>query len=85
MANKLALEARIGCRLLLKHPAIVWLIRHVAWLMTRYNIGRDGWSPFRRIFGRPCDGSICKFGGQVHYKLSGRTSRELGAWVGKRS
>ena len=44
VANKLALEAGIGCRLLLKHPAIVWLIRHVAWLMTRYSTGRDGCS-----------------------------------------
>ena len=45
---------------------------------------------FRRIFGKPYDGSICKFGEQVHYKLSGRPSssveprRELGAWVGKK-
>ena len=89
MANKLALEAGIGCRFLLRHPAIMWSVRHVAWLMTRYNTGRDGCSPFRRIFGKPYDGSICKFGEQVHYKLSGRPSSrveprwELGAWVGK--
>ena len=89
VANKLALEAGIGCRLLLKHPAIVWLIRHAAWLITRYNTGRDGCSPFRRIFGKPYNGSICKFGEQVHYKLSGHPSSrveprwELGAWVGK--
>ena len=69
--------------------AIVWLVRHVAWLMTRYNTGRDGCSPFRRIFSKPYDGSICKFGEQIHYKLSGRPSSrveprwELGAWVGK--
>ena len=85
----LALEAWIGCRLPLKHPAIVWLVRHVAWLITRYNTGRDGCSPFRRIFGKPYNGSICKFGEQVHYKLSGHPSSrveprwELGAWVGK--
>ena len=89
VANKLALEAGIGCRLLLKHPAIVWLIRHAAWLITRYNAGRDGCSPFRRIFGKPYNESICKFGEQVHYKLSGHPSSrveprwELGAWVGK--
>ena len=46
-------------------------------------------SLFRRIFGKPYDGSICKFGEQVHYKLTGRPSSrveprwELGAWVGK--
>ena len=74
VANKLALEVGVGCRLLLKHPAIVWLVRHVALLMTRYNTGRDGCSLFRRIFGKPYDGSICKFGEQVHYKLSGRLS-----------
>ena len=71
VANKLALETGIGCRLLLKHPAIVWLVRHVAWLITRYNTGRDGCSPSRRIFGKSYDGGICKFGEQVHYKLSG--------------
>ena len=65
VANKLALEAGIGCRLLLKHPAVVWLIRHVAWLITRYNTGRDGCSPFRRIYGKTYNGSICKFGEQV--------------------
>ena len=87
VANKLALEAGIGCRLLLKHPAIVWLNRHIAWLMTRYNTGHDGCSPFRKIFGKPCGGSICKFGEQVHYKLGGRPSSrvqprwKLGAWV----
>ena len=89
MAKKLALEAGIGCRLLLKHPAVVWLIRHVAWLITRYTTGRDGCSPFRRIFGKPYNGSICKCGEQVHFKLSGHPSSrveprwELGAWVGK--
>ena len=65
------------------------VIRHVAWLITRYNTGRDGCSPFRRIFGKPYNGSICKIGEQVHYKLSGHPSSrveprwELGAWVGK--
>ena len=34
VANKLALGAGIGCRFLLRHPAIVWLVRHVAWQMT---------------------------------------------------
>ena len=56
--------------------------------MTKYNTGRDGCSPSRRIFGKSNDGSICKFGEQ-DYKLSGRPSSrveprwELGAWVGK--
>ena len=77
MANKLALEAGIGCRLLLKHPAVVWLIRHVAWLITRYNTGKDGCSPFRGIFGKPYNSSICKFGEQVHYKLIGHPSSRV--------
>ena len=53
VAKKLALEAGIGCRLLLRHRVIVWLIRHVAWLMTKYSTGRDGCSPCRSIFGKP--------------------------------
>ena len=77
VANKLALEARIGCRFRLRHPAIVWLVRHIAWLMTRYNTGRDVCSPFRGIFGKPYDGSIWKFGEHVHYKLRSRPSRRV--------
>ena len=77
VANQLAPEAGICCRLLLKHHVIVWLIRHVAWLMTRYNTGRDRCSPFKRIFGKPCDGSIYKLGERVHYKLSGRPSSRV--------
>ena len=50
VAYKLALEAGIGCRLQLKHPAIVWLIRHAARLITRYNTGRDGCSEVKRIW-----------------------------------
>ena len=44
---------------------------------------------FRRIFGKFYNGSTCKFGEQVHYKLSGHPSSrveprwELGAGVGK--
>ena len=57
--------------------AIVWLVRHVAWLITRYNTGRDGCSPFRRIFGKSYDGGICKFGEQIHYKLSGHPSSRV--------
>ena len=74
MANKLALEAGIGCRLLLKNPVIVWLIRHVAW-----RAGRDVCSPFRRIFGKPYDGSICKFGEQVHCVFR-VVSNRVGSW-----
>ena len=89
MANKLALEAGIGSRRLLKHPVFGWLVRRVAWLITRYNTGRDGCSLFRRIFGKPYDCSMCKFGEQVQYKLSRHFSSrveprwELGAWVDK--
>ena len=54
VANKPALGTRIICRLLLTHPAIVWWVRHVAW-MTRYITGRDGCSLFRRIFDKPLD------------------------------
>ena len=55
VANMLGLEAGIGYRLSLKHPAIPCLVRHVGWLMTKYNTGRDGCSPYK-IFGKPYEG-----------------------------
>ena len=38
----LALEARIRVKLNLKLPIVRWLIRHAAFVITRYQVGHDG-------------------------------------------
>ena len=30
---------------------VAWLIRHAAWLLNRFAIGRDGFTPFERSLG----------------------------------
>ena len=88
-ANKLALESAIGKTLPLENILWSWLVRHVGWLITRFNTGADGLTPYRRLFGKPYAGAICRFGEYVHHKRAGRPSSrveprwDLGVWLGK--
>ena len=74
---------------LLQEACLSWLVRHVVWLMTRYNAGADGMSRYRRLCGKPYSGSICMFGELTCGKLQGRPSCraesgwEFGTWLGK--
>ena len=73
----------------LGHTLWTWLARHVGWLITRYNTGIDGLTPYRRLYGKAYSGSICRFGEWVHHKRAGRPSSrvearwDLGVWLGK--
>ena len=89
VANKLALEAGSGCRLLLKHPAVVWLVRHVAWLITRSTLEEMDALLSGGSSGRRTTAASASYGEQEHNKLCGHPSSrvgppwELGVWVGK--
>ena len=90
VANKLAAEAALGMQIGSRHVLIPWLARHVGWIMTRYSTGQDGLTPYRRLFGKPYAGLVCRFAEYVHFKLVGRPSSrveprwELGVWLGRR-
>ena len=66
----LALEARIRAKLKLTLPIIRWLIRHAAFVITRYQVGHDGHTAWRRLTGKPWTGVVAEFGEQVFGKLA---------------
>ena len=66
----LALEARLRLRLDLQLPIVRWLVRHAAFVFTRYQVGHDGLTPWRRLTGRTWNGVVAEFGEQVMGKLA---------------
>ena len=66
----LALQARLQQTVNLKTPVMAWLIRHAAFVLTRYSVGHDGLTPWRRLTGKCWNGVMAEFGEQVMAKLA---------------
>ena len=66
----LGLEARLRGKVDLKLPIVKWLIRHAAFVKTRYQVGHDGFTALKRLTGRTWDGIVMEFGEQVRGKLA---------------
>ena len=86
-----SIEEKCGARIDRKSPAMQWLVRWAATLVSRYQMGEDGKTPYERIRGRKCKGPIAMFGERVLYKElnDGRGDRRKiettwkeGVWLG---
>ena len=66
----LALEARLKQKLSLQLLIARWLVRHAAFIMTRYQVGHDGLTPWRRLTGKNWNGTVAELGEQVLGKLA---------------
>ena len=66
-----------------------WLVRHAAWLCTRFGVKQDGRTAYERLRNRSYKGEIAEFGEVVMYKISNQGLRKLdekwssGVWLGK--
>lgn len=87
---KMAFEANYPTiNMVYDHKLFPWLVRHSAWLLTRYTVKQDGKTPYERLRGRSYKGEITEFGEGVRCKnpvnsigkLDSRVSP--GLWVGK--
>ena len=58
----LGLEAKVRSRLDLTLPWSRWRVRHAAFILTRYQVGHDGLTPWRRLTGRAWNGHVFHFG-----------------------
>ena len=63
-------EARLKTKVNLKLPIVTWIIRHAAFILTRYRIGKDGHTAWTRLTGRDWNGNVAEFGEQVLGKLA---------------
>ena len=91
-AIKIGLEKRIKVRIETTWAVLTWITEHACMMLNRYQVGRDGKTPYRRVMGKECDQKTLEFGEQVYAKPKRRpnTTRKLslesrwkiGTWVG---
>ena len=58
---KSALESRMQAKLPVMHPAMKWMIEHVASTMNRYCVNDDGVTPYQAIHGTRSTLKIVEF------------------------
>ena len=81
----LGLEARLRIKVDVRLPIVKWLIRHAAFVKTRYQVGHDGFTAWKRLTGRTWNGIVMEFGEQVRGKLAmKKPSTEKKAKKGKK-
>ena len=66
----LGLEAHLKHNIDPALPVVKWLLRHAAFLLTRFSVGHDGLTAWRRLIGRNHAGVIVEFGERVFGKLA---------------
>ena len=62
----LGAETRSGYPIL--HPINLWLVKHAGDLYTKFSVGSDGMTPYRRLKGKECSEEHVEFGELVFYK-----------------
>ncbi len=78
-ALKIALEGRIGEKLHMHDAIMEWMIPHAGFIITRFQVGHDGKTPWERLVGKPWSRPIIEFGEQVLGKMArARQSRRPG-------
>ena len=74
---KSALEARLKVRLGNQHPVVRWMVEHVATILNRYSVNKDGATPFFSNHGkRPAD-RLVEFGERVFYYVPRKVRAKL--------
>ena len=74
-------------KMLPTHKMYSWIIRHSAWLLTRYLVKLDGRTPYERLRGREYRGEIAEGFETVHYKVASTQKGKLdpqsaiGVWL----
>ena len=66
---KLTLEARLKYTIPMDAPVMEWLMEHAAFVLSRFNAGHDGMTPYERLTGRRWRRPMVEFGEVVLAKL----------------
>ncbi len=63
---RLSLQKQHGQRLAATHPLTPWLIRHAAWVLTRFTVWPSGHVPYESTRGRAYRSELVELGEQVY-------------------
>ena len=61
------LQRDLSVTLPTNHPIYAWLVNYAGFLISRFQIGVDGKTPYQRLKGKPYRRPLAKFGECVHY------------------
>ena len=64
-------------RLLPDHRLMPWLVRHIGWCLTRFQLKGHGKTAFHVIRGKPYDGHVEKFGTVCMFKIADKAEHKL--------
>ena len=67
-ATRLSLEQRLGANIPILHPINLLVVKHAGDLYTKFSVGSDGKTPYRRLRGKECSEVHLEFGELVLYK-----------------
>ena len=78
------------CSIPSRHPAIAWLVEHVADVITKYQVGSDGRTGYERLYGKKVREEGLQFGERVYWRHRKYTTMNadleprwsLGTWLG---
>ena len=62
-----ALSRNLGSKIALEHPIVSWIVEHAAYLITHYQVGRCGRTPYERLKGKKTSREICEFGESIRF------------------
>ncbi len=87
-----ALERNVNAKFPSNHPALTWLVEHVADVISKYMVGVDGKTAYERLFGRPVREEGLEFGESLHWRH--RPTKDMnvvldtrwssGVWLGRK-
>ena len=69
---KLALEARIGVSIGDTSAVMEWIVEHAAYVLSRFSVGHDGVTPYKRLTGRKWKRAMVELGEVVLAKFASR-------------
>jgi hypothetical protein len=87
-----ALERNVNAKFPSNHPALTWLVEHVADVISKYMVGVDGKTAYERLYGRPVREEGLEFGETLHWRH--RPTKDMnvvldmrwssGVWLGRK-
>ena len=77
-------------RIDLRHPILSWMVAHAGYIITHFEIGKDGRTAYERLKGKATVKDLCEFGEKILYmplKVSGGLASaearyKPGIWLG---
>ena len=74
---KAGLESRLGKKIPIKHPVILWMVEHVSSIINRHFVASHGKTAYEFVHGKRSKGRTAEFGEKVLYHVPKKLRSKL--------